>query len=75
MADNEYDYPVLLDDGFVTRYGVRAFPSTWFADSNGRIVFEYTGDSAAVYEEFVWRVEMLQAETGAVAVEEAEGSG
>jgi hypothetical protein len=27
------------------------------------MVFEYFGYSAAVFEEFVWRVEMLQAES------------
>jgi hypothetical protein len=31
------------------------------------IVFEYSGVSAAVYEEFVWRVKMIRAEAGAVA--------
>ena len=48
MADNEYDYPVLVDDGFVTRHPIPGFPTTWFADTNGRIVFEYTGASTAV---------------------------
>jgi thiol-disulfide isomerase/thioredoxin len=62
MADNEYDYPVLVDDGFATPHGVRWYPTTWFADRDGRIVFEHRGASAAVFEEFVWRVEMLQAE-------------
>jgi thiol-disulfide isomerase/thioredoxin/tetratricopeptide (TPR) repeat protein len=60
MAENEYDYPVLVDDDFATRSGVRGYPTTWFADAHGRIVFEYSGVSAAVFEEFVWRVEMLQ---------------
>lgn len=72
MADNEYDYPVLVDDGFVTRHGVPGYPTTWFADTDGQIVFEYTGDTAAVYEEFVWRVEMLQAEAGAEVAGGAE---
>jgi hypothetical protein len=61
MAENEYDWPVLVDDNFVTRYGVSSYPTTWFADRDGRIVFEHIGASAAVFEEFVWRVEMLQA--------------
>jgi thiol-disulfide isomerase/thioredoxin len=65
MVDNEYDWPVLVDDNFVTRYGVNSYPTTWFADREGRIVFEHSGASAAVYEEFVWRIEMLQAEAGA----------
>jgi thiol-disulfide isomerase/thioredoxin/tetratricopeptide (TPR) repeat protein len=60
MADNKYDWPVLVNDNFVTRYGVSSYPTTWFADRDGRILFEYGGASAAVFEEFVWRVEMLQ---------------
>jgi len=67
MVDNEYDWPVLVDDNFVTRYGVNSYPTTWFADREGRIVFEHRGASAAVYEEFVWRVEMLQGEAAATA--------
>jgi thiol-disulfide isomerase/thioredoxin len=62
MAENRYDYPVLVDENYATPYGVRSYPTTWFADTNGRIVFEYSGVSAAVFEEFAWRVEMLQAE-------------
>jgi thiol-disulfide isomerase/thioredoxin len=64
LADNEYDYPVLVDDNFVTRHEVRSYPTTWFTDRDGRIAFEHVGISAAVFEEFVWRVEMLQAEAG-----------
>jgi hypothetical protein len=60
MADGEYDYPTLLDDNFAKSFGVRAYPTTWFVDAEGRIAFEHVGVSAAVFEEFVWRVEMLQ---------------
>jgi tetratricopeptide (TPR) repeat protein len=62
MAEHDYDFPVLIDDNFATPHGVRSYPTTWFADANGRIVFEYSGASAAVFEEFVWRIEMLQEE-------------
>jgi tetratricopeptide (TPR) repeat protein/thiol-disulfide isomerase/thioredoxin len=62
MADSEYDYPILLDDNFARPNGVRAYPTTWFVGADGRIAFEHVGISAAVFEEFVWRVEMLQAE-------------
>jgi tetratricopeptide (TPR) repeat protein len=60
MAENGYDFPVLLDDGFVRRAGVNAFPTTWFLDGDGHMVFRHIGASNTVYEEFVWRVEMLQ---------------
>jgi thiol-disulfide isomerase/thioredoxin len=75
MVENDYDYPVLIDDNFATPSGVRGYPTTWFADRHGRIVFEHIGASGAVFEEFVWRVEMLQAEAGGVAGGEAEGGG
>ena len=64
MANNKYDWPVLVDDNFATPNGIRSYPTTWFADRDGRILFEYGGASAAVFEEFVWRVEMLLAEGG-----------
>jgi tetratricopeptide (TPR) repeat protein len=60
MAENGYDFPVLLDDGFVGRAGVNAFPTTWFLDGDGLMVFRHIGASNTVYEEFVWRVEMLK---------------
>jgi tetratricopeptide (TPR) repeat protein len=60
MSENGYDYPVLLDDGFVGRAGVNAFPTTWFLDGDGLMIFRHIGASNTVYEEFVWRVEMLQ---------------
>jgi thiol-disulfide isomerase/thioredoxin len=62
MAERKYDFPILLDDNFAAPHGVRSYPTTWFVDANGRIAFEHRGVSTAVFEEFVWRVEMLQAE-------------
>jgi hypothetical protein len=51
---------VLLDDGYVTRAKVQAFPTTWFIDRDGRVAFEHVGASDVVFEEFVWRVELLR---------------
>jgi tetratricopeptide (TPR) repeat protein len=59
----------------IAPHGVRGYPTTWFAGTDGRIVFEHLGASGAVFEQFVWRVEMLQAAAGAVADREAEGGG
>ena len=64
MADNDYNWPVLVDDNFVNPNNVQLFPTTWFAGRDGRIVFDYSTVSTGVFEEFVWRVEMLQAEGG-----------
>jgi thiol-disulfide isomerase/thioredoxin len=60
MAEREYDFTVLLDDGYVMESGVRVWPTTWFIDREGRIVFEQVGASAALLEEFTWRVEALK---------------
>lgn len=62
VARNGITYPVLLDDGYVSEVGVHAFPTTWFLDRGGRIVYEHRGASGVVLEEFTWRVEDLLAE-------------
>ena len=32
MKQRGFTFPVLLDDGYVTKVGVHAFPTTWFLD-------------------------------------------
>jgi len=60
MAEHEYSFPVLLDDGFVQDAGVRAFPTSWFIDAKGQIWFEKRGWSEELAQEFGWRVEALR---------------
>ncbi|HEV8337993.1 MAG TPA: redoxin domain-containing protein [Candidatus Polarisedimenticolia bacterium] len=60
MKKNKFDFKVLLDDGYVRRVGVRGFPTTWFVDQSGRLVFEHTGWSQKLVEEFGWRIEALR---------------
>ncbi len=60
MAEKEYDFPILLDEGYVSEADVTAFPTTWFVDPEGRIVFSKRGWSEALVEEFGWRVEALR---------------
>lgn len=44
MSENEVDYPVLLGDAAVARrFGVRAFPTAFFVDAEGKIVRSATG--------------------------------
>lgn len=57
MAKKLY-FPVLLDDGYVTKAKVHAFPTTWFVDRDDPIALEHRGASNVVLEEFIWRVEM-----------------
>lgn len=61
MAEQKYDFAVMLDDGFVRRNKIEAFPTTWFLDRNGKIAFEKRGWTQKLLEEFSWRVEELKA--------------
>lgn len=60
MAENEFDFVVLLDNGYVGENNIYAFPTTWFVNSDHRIEFEKTGWSEKLEEEFRWRIEVLQ---------------
>ena len=66
MVDNEYDFTVLVDDGYVQKAGVNAFPTTWFIDGDGYIQFVQTGGGSDSHleEEFAWRVEALRGADG-----------
>ena len=61
MKKKQFDFPVLLDDGYVRKAGVVSFPTTWFVDRQGRIVFVQEGWSKHLVEEFGWRIEALKA--------------
>lgn len=62
MAANHYDFPVLLDDGWLANTGlVTVFPTTWFLDSNGDLAFAKLGETKNLVEEFTWRVEDIRA--------------
>jgi thiol-disulfide isomerase/thioredoxin len=68
MRDKRYDFPVLLDDGYVSaRARIDGFPTTWFLDRNGRKAFEEIGWSKHLVEEFGWRIEALREGGGASA--------
>lgn len=60
MKEKGYTFPVLLDDGYVSKAGVSAFPTTWFLDREGRKAFVKIGWSEKLLEEFSWRVEALR---------------
>lgn len=60
MAQKKYTFPVLLDDAYVNKTGITAFPTTWFLDPQGRKVFEKIGWSEKLLEEFSWRIEALR---------------
>ncbi len=62
MVENEYDFTVLVDDRYVQKAGVNAFPTTWFVDGDGYIQFVQIGGGSDSHleEEFAWRVEALR---------------
>ena len=53
-------FPILLDDDYVDKTRVHAFPTTWFIDRAGQVAFTREGWSEALAEEFNWRVELLR---------------
>jgi hypothetical protein len=60
MEARGYEFPVLWDDGYVRRAGVRGFPTTWVVDQEGRIAFEWVGGDANRFaQELTWRVEAV----------------
>ena len=62
MAENKYDFTVLMDDGYVQTADIKGWPTTWFVDGDGYIQFVKRGGSSDSHleEEFAWRVEALR---------------
>jgi thiol-disulfide isomerase/thioredoxin/predicted Zn-dependent protease len=61
MGQRKWTFPVLIDDGYVAdRAKITAFPTTWFLDRQGRLVFVKVGSSEKLLEEFSWRTEALR---------------
>jgi tetratricopeptide (TPR) repeat protein len=67
MKQRNFTFPVLIDDGYVDRIGVNAFPTTWFLDRDGRKAFVKVGWSEKLVEEFGWRIEAIRAGTTTAA--------
>lgn len=65
MQKHNYTFNVLMDNGYVSKIGINAFPTTWFIDKEGRIAFVKTGWSEKLVEEFSWRIEALKGEAAA----------
>lgn len=67
MEERDYDFPVLVDDGYIADVGVTGFPTSWFVGPEGRIVFRRQGTSPDLVRSFSWRIEALKEEAGARA--------
>ncbi len=64
LAKNNFDFTVLVDDGYAERARVRAWPTTWFVDRDGHVQFVQIGTALKLDEEFSWRVEALREDAG-----------
>ena len=55
-------YPILMDDGYVSDHAglIEAFPTTWFVNRRGEIVYIQRGSDENLVEEFSWRIEHLK---------------
>ena len=63
MKQRKFTFPALLDDGFVAKVNNTTFPTTWFVDRDGKIVYSHVGASDVVVEEFLWRIDLLRGAT------------
>ncbi len=60
MKEHEYTFPTLRDNGYIETAGVSAFPTTWFLDRSGNIIYTQRGYTSELVEEFTWRIEALR---------------
>jgi hypothetical protein len=61
MGQRKWTFPVLVDDGYVAdRAKITAFPTTWFLDRQGRLVFTKVGSSEKLLDEFSSRTDALK---------------
>jgi tetratricopeptide (TPR) repeat protein/peroxiredoxin len=60
MTEKKYDFPVLLSGEYFSKNPVNVFPTTWFVDKHGKIVYTQIGYTKFLAEEFDWRIEELK---------------
>lgn len=60
MTGKKYDFPVLMSGEYFSKNPVNAFPTTWFVDKHGKIVYTQIGYAKFLLEEFDWRIEELR---------------
>ena len=63
MTSKKYDFPVLIDRDYVENINIKAFPTTWFINKQGKIIFVKEGNTENLLEEFSWRIEELKIQT------------
>lgn len=58
MSENKYKFPVILGEDYVDN--VKAIPTTWFVDRNGKVIYTKVGSTKNLIEEYSWRIEELR---------------
>jgi thiol-disulfide isomerase/thioredoxin len=58
-TEKHYTFPVLMEGDYLNQVKIPGFPTTWFVDRDGNKVFEKSGSSRRIVEEFGWRVEAM----------------
>jgi len=61
MKQHGYTFPVLLENGYITKARIGVFPTSWFLDGEGRKVFEKVGFTEKLFDDFSARVESIRA--------------
>ena len=59
MEKQGYDFPVLMDRGYVKENRISSFPTTWFVNPAEKIAFEKVGWSEHLEEEANWRIKAM----------------
>ena len=60
MKQRGFDFPVLIDDGYVEKLRLRGFPTTWIVSPDGHKAYVVNGWSKRLLEEYGWRIEALK---------------
>ncbi len=60
MSSKKLDFPVLRGENYLEDTNINAFPTTWFINRQGKIVYVQVGGSDKLLEEFSWRIEEMK---------------
>ena len=60
MIDKKFDFPVLRAGNYLEDNSINAFPTTWFIDRQGKIIYVQVGGNNKLLEEFGWRIEEMK---------------
>jgi thiol-disulfide isomerase/thioredoxin/Tfp pilus assembly protein PilF len=60
VEKEKYPFPTLISDGYTGKMEIFSYPTTWFLDKDGKRVFDFSGYSANLIEEYNWRLEAMR---------------